>query len=189
MTVKSDMGLSKQAFEDLYEGVAQRLLWFVVRRMQDPEAAAEVWSECWAVAFEGWSRCRARSISEREAWMFGIARNQLAGYYRSGAIERRALTRLGWAMPLLDRQSLEEIERVAELDELRATLSGPLAELPSKRRLAVQLRIVEGLSYSDVAARMGCSEDSARAQVSRGLRALAKAIDREAKPRPEHEAI
>ncbi len=121
--------------------------------------------------------------------MFGIARNQLAGYYRSGATERRALARLGWARPLLDRQSLDEIERVAELDELRATLARPLAELPGKRRLAVQLRIVEGLSYPEMAAQMGCSEDSARALVSRGLRALAKTIDREAKPTREHEAI
>ena len=82
---------SKEVFEQLYDRVARRLLVYLTRRMHDVDAATELWAECWAVAFEGWPRCNAASASEADAWVFGIARNQLAGYYRSGAIKHRAL--------------------------------------------------------------------------------------------------
>lgn len=169
--------VGKEAFLDLYDRAGRRLLVFLVRRMHDLDGAAEVWSECWAVAFEGWPRCRAASPGETEAWLWGIARHQLAGYYRAGAIERRALQRLGWTASSGDAFEDEELERVAELDVLREPVRDALGELSDMRRRAVQLRIVDGRSYADVAAHMGCSEDAARAHVSRGLRHLAAALD------------
>lgn len=168
---------SKEVFEQLYDRVARRLLVYLTRRMHDVDAATELWAECWAVAFEGWPRCNAASASEADAWVFGIARNQLAGYYRSGAIKHRALERLKWTVPQLDSGEHQELERIADLDALRARLGEALADLSEKRRTAVQLRVVAGLSYPDVAARMGCSEQTARAHVSRGLRRLAAALD------------
>jgi DNA-directed RNA polymerase specialized sigma24 family protein len=43
----------------------------------------------------------------------------------------------------------------------------------------VQLRVLEGLPYEEVAAKLSCSEQAARAHVSRGLRQLERQIDRE----------
>lgn len=168
---------SKRAFEELYDRVAERLLVHLVRRMQDVEAATELWSECWAVAFEGWSRCSAGSPGEAEAWVFGIARRQLASYYRSGAIRRRALQRLRWTAPSVGGAEHDELERIAALDAITTELADALARLPTRRRRALQLRVVAGLPYSEVAARMACSEQAARAHVSRGLRGLAQVLD------------
>ena len=39
---------------------------------------------------------------EAAPWLFGIARNQLARYYRRGTIERRALRRLQLERPAVD---------------------------------------------------------------------------------------
>jgi RNA polymerase sigma-70 factor (ECF subfamily) len=166
---------SKEAFEALYEHSASRLLVYIARRLHDSDAAAELWAECWAIAFERWPTCRAEG-ADAEAWVFGIARRRLASYYRSGAIERRALERLGWTVPIVQDSQAIDLERIAELDLLRSLLKDALAELPERRRRAVQLRIVSGLSYREVAARMGCSEQAARAHVSRGLRRLGDAI-------------
>ena len=62
----------------------------------------------------------------------------------------------------------------------RAALRGPgaLAELGPEQREAVRLRVVDELGYPAVAARLGVSEQTARARVSRGLRALAAAVNR-----------
>ena len=49
----------KASFEALYDRVAERLLVYLARRIRDPDAAAELWAECWAAAFESWPRCRA----------------------------------------------------------------------------------------------------------------------------------
>lgn len=168
---------SKHAFERLYERAGKRLLVHLVRRMQDVEAASELWSECWAAAFEGWPRCNAASPAEEEAWLFGIGRRQLAAYYRSGEIKRRALARLRWQVPEVDPVEQEELERLAELDALRPALAEALDKLPLKGRRAVQLRVVAGLPYEQVATRLGCSEQAARAHVSRALRHLANVLD------------
>ena len=170
---------SKQAFEELYDRVSRRLLVYLARRMHDIDAATELWAECWAAAFAGWSRCEARSDGALEAWVFGIARNQLGSYYRSGVIARRALDQLVWSVPRVLESDRVEIERDAQLGELRALLSEALARLPTTRRRAVQLRVLKGLSYEEIAARLGCSEQTARTRVSRGLRQLERQINRD----------
>lgn len=169
----------KTSFEVLYDAVAQRLLLYLARRVRDPDAAAELWAECWAVAFEGWPRCRASGPAEAEAWMFGLARNQLAAYYRTGAIRRRALEKLSWSAPSLAADDREWLDQALDLEALSPALDEALAELPQKRRRAVQLRVVEDLSYDAIAKRLGCSEQTARAHVSRGLRRLERVLARD----------
>jgi RNA polymerase sigma factor (sigma-70 family) len=171
------MAHDKLAFEGVYRRDSRRLLLHLARRMQDLDAATELWAECWAVAFEGWGRCRAEGPGAEDAWVFGIARNLLASYYRSGAVARRALSRLQWTVPEIAPDEYAELEREAQLGEQRELLADALGRLPQRRRTAVQLRIVSGLGYGEVAARLGCSEQAARAHVSRGLRQLAELLD------------
>ncbi len=181
-------GNDKASFEALYDRVEERLLIYLARRVRDPDAAAELWAECWAVAFESWPRCRASGAAEAEAWMFGVARNQLAAYYRTGTIKRRALERLRWTAPSLADDEREWIDRTADLEALSPALDDALAELPQKRRQAVQLRVVEDLAYDAIAERLGCSEQTARAHVSRGLRRLEHVLASEnGIPRPTTE--
>jgi RNA polymerase sigma factor (sigma-70 family) len=127
----------------------------------------------------GWARCKARSDGEAEAWIFGIARNQLAYYYRSGEVADRALDQLKWTIPIVLESDRAEIGLDAELASLRAVLREALDRLPAMRREAVELRVLGGLSYEAVAARLGCSEQAARAHVSRGLRQLESQLNRE----------
>jgi RNA polymerase sigma-70 factor (ECF subfamily) len=178
LSTVSRIDRSKPAFQALYDRAGRRLLVHLVRRLQDAEAATELWAECWATAFAGWPRCRAGTLAEEEAWLFGIARRQLIAYYRTGAIRRRALERLRWEAPVpAGADELEELERSAELDALKPLLADALVRLPDKRRRAVELRIVAGRTYLQIAAELGCSEQAARANVSRGLRRLAEILD------------
>jgi RNA polymerase sigma factor (sigma-70 family) len=170
---------SKQAFEDLYDRCDRRLLLHLARRMQDVDAATELWAESWAVAFAAWPRCRAATVGESEAWLFGIAHKLLAGYYRSGAVSRRGLDQLRWIVPTIADADYEDLARDAGLAELRDVLKRALTALPEMRRRAIEFRILAGLSYAEVAARLGCSEEAARAHVSRGLRQLERQMNRE----------
>jgi RNA polymerase sigma factor (sigma-70 family) len=169
---------SKQAFIDLHDRLGRRLLAYLVRRVHDTDTAAELWAECWAAAFENWQSCRSGTDAQAEAWVFGIAGNRLAAYYRSGAIETRAMHRLKWTVPRVDSALDEELERVVDREALRAAFAQALETLPPMRRLAVQLRVIDGLEYKDVARRLGCSEQAARTHVSRGLKRLANLVDK-----------
>jgi RNA polymerase sigma factor (sigma-70 family) len=165
------------AFEDLYFRVADRLLVFMVRRTADPEIAADLWAESWSRAVAQRDAFRGDTPAEQEGWIFGIARNVLAGFYKRGKAEQRAVTRLGLERPIMSDADLVRLEREAGLSELRQALAAALEDVPDSQREALQLRIVEGLSYPEVAARLAISEDNARARVSRALRRLGDVLD------------
>lgn len=167
----------QERFEDLYFRSAQRALVFLTRRTADPEIAADLWGETWARAYEARDRYRGSSAAEEEGWLFGIARNVLAAYYKRGHAERRAMHRLGLERPTLDDDDMRELERLAGLDELRNLLEEVLRGLSSDQRQALSLRVIRGLAYEEVAQVMGVSEQTARARVSRGLRALGNALE------------
>lgn len=128
------------------------------------------------------SRRRFRSGGEREAcaWVQVIANRQLARYFRKGRTERRALERLGLEVPQLSSDDLSRVTELAGLADLRAAVRRGLLCLSEHQREALELRVVEERSYRDVAARLGVSEQTARARVSRGLKALARTIDHDA---------
>ena len=160
--------------------MSQRLLVFFTRRTADPEIARDLWAETWARAYAGRERFRGDSQAEREGWVLGIGKKVLATYYKRGAVEQRAMARLELVRPDLADADLERLDRLAGLEELRGEVGRAMADLPGAQQEALRLRIVEGLSYEDVAQRMGVNEDAARARVSRGLRTLAKVLDRDA---------
>lgn len=85
----------------------------------------------------------------------------------------------GWGIERseADEGLIAEIEERAGLADLRREIVVALAALSDPVREAVELRVVDELPYPDVAKRLGIAEPAARARVSRGLHALADALD------------
>lgn len=165
------------AFVSLYERDAEAVLLFFTRRTLDVEVALDLTAETFAQAWRGWAGVRLDNDAEVQGWLYTIARRQLGRYLRRGFVERRALQRVGLAVPELADDEIAAIERAAEIDGIRATLGAELHKLAESQRSALQLRIVDELPYDEVARRLGTSETTARARVSRGLRALAAALE------------
>jgi RNA polymerase sigma factor (sigma-70 family) len=161
----------------LYARHHDELLLFLVRRTADAEVALDLWAETFAQAVAGQSRFRGSTDAEAAAWLYSIARHQLAFYVRRGKAERRALERLGLERPPADEELLAEIEQRAQLDVLRSELSVALATLSDPVREAVRLRVVEERAYPDIARSLRITEQAARARVSRGLATLADVLD------------
>ena len=161
----------------LYVRHREELLAFFVRRTSDAEVALDLWGETFAQAVAGRGRYRGGTEEEAGGWLYGIARRQLARYYRRGSAERRAMRRLGIERPAIDPDTEAEIIRRAGLEEVRQTIAAGLAMLPDDAREAITLRIVEELSYPDLAARLAITEQAARMRVSRGMRTLSRVLD------------
>jgi RNA polymerase sigma-70 factor (ECF subfamily) len=168
-----------EAFGELYDRHAEALLRFFVRRTFDPESAAELTAETFAQAFVS----RVRFVPQgggAAAWLYGIAKHQLSRYHRRGAVDARARRRLG--MPLLRELSDENYDRIEELmdtEQVRGQVAEAFALLPADQRQAVNLRVVEGRTYDEVAALTGASQQTARARVSRGLRRLGTMLEQQ----------
>lgn len=163
----------------LYAERGEAVLVFFARRTADPQIALDLWAETFAQALESGGRFRdAGDAGAEAAWLFGIARNLLAGYYRRGEIEQRALGRLRLERPPATTEVLAQIEEAAALEDLRRELGGALAALSPAIRDAVALRVICELDYVAVAERLEISEGTARVRVSRGLASLARILDR-----------
>ncbi|MEO9120132.1 MAG: RNA polymerase sigma factor, partial [Solirubrobacteraceae bacterium] len=166
-----------ESFTAMYEREGEPVLLFLARRTLDSAIAADLTAETFALAFGAWSRLRGRSENEVRAWLYTVARRQVSRYLRRGRVERRAVQRLGIQLPALHEDDIVAIERRAGLAELRVALGVELARLSHEQREALRLRVVEERSYAEVASELGISEQVVRARVSRGLRALAGALE------------
>jgi RNA polymerase sigma-70 factor, ECF subfamily len=159
------------AFRELYDRWADRLLAYFYRRVLDPEVAADLLAETFAVAFE--RRRRFRDVGRPgAAWLFGIAAKELSHWFRRQDVERRAVRRMGLEVPTLDDESIARIEALADMESHRAALAGALGRTGGGERSAVEMRVVEEMGYAEIASRLDCSEAAARTRVHRGLARL-----------------
>jgi RNA polymerase sigma-70 factor (ECF subfamily) len=167
---------SRDDFLAVYDRCAARVLAFHTRRVFDPEVARDLWAETFALAYEEWGKRRLRDRGGTEAWLFGIARNVLAHYYRRGSAEARALGRLGLERPELARGDIEAIAELADLRHQRERLMEALNQMPEGERAVLTMRFADERSYAEMAADLGLTEDAVRMRVSRGLRRLRKRL-------------
>jgi RNA polymerase sigma factor (sigma-70 family) len=163
------------AFRVLYERLAPGVLRYFVSRVHDAEIAADLLAETFAVVYE--RRRRFRNVGRPGgAWVYGIARNELSHYFRHKSVDDRAVRALGVIVPRLDDESVLAIEALAD-GRQGHVLEVAMARMTEVEREAVELRIVEELDYDEIAARLGCSQGSARTRVHRGLARLTSLLE------------
>jgi len=97
-------------------------------------------------------------------WLAAIARNCANGFYR-GAVEVEEL-------PELVTHSRQEEEH-----EARRALAA-IRVLPEAYRETLMMRLVEGMTGPEIAARTGLTPDSVRVNLHRGMKLLREALER-----------
>jgi DNA-directed RNA polymerase specialized sigma24 family protein len=85
------------------------------RRTLQADVAVDLVAETFCQAFTDRAGLRGAGDSEALAWIFGIARHQLSGYFRRGSVERRALVRLGLQLPSMSDLDYERVEELRTL--------------------------------------------------------------------------
>jgi RNA polymerase sigma factor (sigma-70 family) len=165
------------AFADFYDAYSVRTLQFFARRVRNSEVAFDLMAETFAIALERRHQFRGRTTEEEQGWLFSIARSELSHYWRRGAVERRALLKLGVEVPVLTGTEMERIEELADVDGSRPQLLEAIRSLPEDQRVAIKRRVVDEVGYGDLAAELGVSEEVVRARVSRGLRTLERELE------------
>jgi RNA polymerase sigma-70 factor (ECF subfamily) len=169
--------IDPDGFVALYRRESPMLLTFCARRVLDAETALDLVAETFAQAFKGRRSFRGTTEVEARAWLLTIARRQIVRYLERGALDRKLVRKVGLHVPPMAPDEIAEVDRRAGLPQLRATLGAELAKLTDDQREALRLRVVEERSYQEVAASLGVSEATARARVSRGLRAMSRQLE------------
>jgi RNA polymerase sigma-70 factor, ECF subfamily len=154
-----------RAHRVIFDRYYPRVFSFLVRRLRDRELAEETAAD---VFFEIWRNASAfRGASLASTWIFGIAHFKCLE-----ADRRRRRMKRSQVLPT----NVEVLHRFADPRDLvndleaRADLRRVAAlvrKLPDDQRATVELALVDGLAYDEIAQRLGVPEGTIKARVAR----------------------
>lgn len=163
------------AFGELFRIAEHAIVSFFYRRTACSVTSADLTAETFAAALEGLRRYDPKKGTGMQ-WLYGIARHLLLQWQRHEFVDRRARQKIGMQVEIETDGDLEQIEATVDFAALREPLAAALNQLTDGLREAVVLRILHGLSYEEVADRLGCTVGTARVRVSRALGKLGEEL-------------
>jgi RNA polymerase sigma factor (sigma-70 family) len=157
----------RRRFEATYRELYAPICGYALRRIREPEDAAEVVAETFATLWRRFEDCPQGA--ELRPWLFGVARrviaNQRRGERRRSALGERLAAHI-------DSAALERVhpeEATSDLARAFATLSEPDRELLS-------LVAWEDLTREELAIALGTSRAAVRLRLHRARRRLRDAL-------------
>lgn len=121
-----------------------------------------------------------QEVRDPRAWLYRLSSNLMMDRLRSG---RRAAVRDGaWRQvshsigPSEDIHDAPDAEQVVAGRERLAAVVAALSDLPDRTRQVFRMHKFEGLSYSEVAARLGISRSSVEKHMMDALRFLTRKV-------------
>lgn len=157
--------------------------WFA-EKVQSHEPALRAWlrseyptiSDVDDIVQESYLRLlRSKRLSEVESakpYLFGIARNVVFSIFR----RRRRFAERSIDSLVLQPEAVVECDagdRLSAQQELALAVDA-IKTLPVRCQEIVMLRALHGLSYSDIATKLGLAEGTVRVQMARGVRKCAE---------------
>src|SRR5579859_7748811 len=155
------------AFAQLYDRYINRIYAFALRQTGDEALAKDVTSATFEKALHHIRRFRWRSVSFG-AWLYRIARNEIAQHYR----------RRRWFVELSNfLRSDQEVESAVQRREESDTLIAALNRLSPSDRELITLRFLEELTSAEVAEVLGCSMPNLYLRLHRALKRLRQQLE------------
>ena len=168
----------KHAFNLLVMRYQQKIASLLSRYLNNYDDVVEVTQEVFIKAYRALANFRGES--EFYSWLYRIAVNSAKTHllrqkkqpYHIDIEEELAVgAQSSVVMTYADNPESELLS-----DELRKIIFQTLGNLPEEYRVAIELRELEGLSYDEIAAEMGCPVGTVRSRIFRARDILSRAI-------------
>jgi RNA polymerase sigma-70 factor (ECF subfamily) len=143
------------AFEELVRRYQKPIYYLCLRSVREEQAAADLTQTAFLKAYQGLPGFRGQAIFK--TWLYRIAINLCKNYLRDYGKKR--FDSLGEMDPPSTANPLRELIE----HESQALLARAWARLPEKQRLAVTLKVQEGMKYREIAEVMGSSVGTVKA--------------------------
>jgi len=169
----------KHAFELLVSKYQRKLSRLLARFVKDQTEVEDVAQEAFIKAYRALPSFRGDSAFY--TWLYRIGINTAKNYLMAQG--RRAPT-----VSEFDSEEAEEFdagERLRDNDtpenqlmtkQIAHTVNDAMDQLPDELRSAIQLREIEGLSYEEIAAAMGCPIGTVRSRIFRAREEIAERL-------------
>lgn len=156
---------------ELFDLHSEELFRYLMSRVNDQQAAIDIVGEAFAQALNQRKKFRGESIEDARGWIFGIAKNLVLGYYKSGVVERKTMEKLEFNRVIMDQEEVIDEPELSEND-LRKLIDSTLDAIKPEYREAITLRYLDGCEYPEIASKLNVTEDVIRARVSRGMKQI-----------------
>jgi RNA polymerase sigma-70 factor, ECF subfamily len=105
------------------------------------------------------------------AWLFGIARNVVAGEHRGNEWELRAAARVR-GRELVDEEDLVALHEGIDAESTARSVYQEMARLPTGERAVLELVALDGLTVGEATRALGIGPVAARVRLHRARRLL-----------------
>ena len=173
---------AEENFRRLFEHCHPRVYRFFLRKGNPPEDARDLTQETFFSVYKGLKELRDEA--QFESWLFSIALN----VWRTHLETKKARKRAGAVIPL-DQELTNEAGELSPLssriadtrpDPLEMTLENEkleklreaMQQLPDQMRRCAQLRVINDLSYQEIADLMGISINTVKAHLHQAQKVL-----------------
>ena len=156
-----------ERFEAAYRELYEPICGYVLRRVREPEDAAEVIAETFATLWRRFDR--SPEGDELRPWLFGVARRVIANQ-RRGQRRRTALSER-----LVENFDQSSFEALGTAEDTGA-LARAFASLSESDRELLSLVAWEGLTRDELAIALGTSRAVVRLRLHRASRRLRAAL-------------
>ena len=166
----------KRAYELLVVKYQRKLGRLLSRFVRDPAEVEDVTQEAFIKAYRALPSFRGDSAFY--TWLYRIAINTAKNYLV--ALGRRAPTSTGFDNA--EAENFEDAEQLRDSNtpeselmgrEIAATVNKAMDALPADLRTAITLRVIEGMSYEEIANVMNCPIGTVRSRIFRARDAIA----------------
>jgi RNA polymerase sigma-70 factor (ECF subfamily) len=153
------------SIQSVWESFNTPLEKFVRRRLPDEQAAEDILQELYLKLYQHVGE--VRHDDRLRAWVYQVARNTIADYYR----EQKPVVRICDEIAIPSFDSYDHFTL-----ELATSVRRIIERLPETYGQALLLTDYEGLSQRELAERMGISLSGAKSRVQRGRRLLQETL-------------
>ena len=171
-----------EAFSDLYEHNYRMIFNYILYNTTDIEIALDLTAETFLKAF----RFRGRFDYKRasfSSWLFGIASKEIAMYFRKQSREHAfPISNFTFSSDVEDARRSVNQEEIAdariqlEICDEFMDLSLALRELPEKSREILTLRLIDDLSFEEIASMLCKKVETVKSRYYRTLKKLRKIL-------------
>jgi len=158
--------------EEWYRKYRERLLSFILSRVPDPKDAEEILEDTFLSAWESFPLFRNKSSFF--TWLCGIAKHEIADYYRKKRIKAILFSRFPFLENLASQALGPEEEMLKK--ELKKEVFQALGRLKKRYRKVLILKYVEGKKVGEIAHLLDQTVKAVESCLFRARRSLAKEL-------------
>jgi len=158
----------REAFRALFETYQDRVYSIALRYAGDPARALDIAQDVFVKLLNNIGDFKG--LSGFETWLYRMVVNRCLDDRRS--VRRWSAIVEGLFAGTSEPSALEELVRSEAQERVQKTV----AMLPAEQRIVVVLRYTEGLSYTEIAKAVGCSEGTVASRLNRAHRFLERRL-------------